>query len=327
MKAVRVRKEMLEAVRQRLLMEDMLDKTRKIVKNDGFFEIPVINELDPDLIDQKRPVFYDPRRSLRDILNIPECELELLPSGWQILGNIIIISLKKELENRKAEIATALLHIYPGCSTVLLDRGIYGHMRQPVREMIAGEKTETIHRENGCLFKLDALKLMFSQGNLNEKIRMSRSGKDEIIVDMFAGIGYFSIPMAVHSAPKKIISIEINPLSFHYLKENIKLNKVGGIVEPVLGDCSDVAPCNIAHRVIMGYLDGQEYLQKGISALLPGGVLHYHEAVPEAIERRPVERVLEAAERLGRKAEIMEVRRIKKYSPGVRHVVVDAKMG
>jgi tRNA wybutosine-synthesizing protein 2 len=49
--------------------------------------------------------------------------------------------------------------------------------------------------------------------------------------------------------------------------------------------------------------------------------------VPEAVERRPVGRVIEAAERLGRKAEIIEVRRIKKYSPGVWHVVVDTRMG
>ncbi|WP_341537002.1 hypothetical protein [Methanosarcina barkeri] len=44
---------------------------------------------------------------------------------------------------------------------------------------------------------------MYSKGNLEERKRMSKLGEGEIVVDMFAGIGYFSIPMAVHSRPKK----------------------------------------------------------------------------------------------------------------------------
>jgi len=138
------------------------------------------------------------------------------------------------------------------------------------------------------------------------------------------GSDIFQYPMAVHSKPKKIISIEINPVSFGYLKENIALNKAGNIIEPIAGDCAKVTPCGIADRVIMGYLDGQEYLPEGISALLPGGILHYHEAVPEAIEERPVERILEASKEQGRSAQIIGVHRIKKYAPGVWHVVVDA---
>ena len=43
---------------------------------------------------------------------------------------------------------------------------------------------------------------------------------------MFAGIGYFTIPIAVHSNVKKIYAIEINPVSYNFLCENIKLNKV-----------------------------------------------------------------------------------------------------
>ena len=329
MKAVLVVGEEAEKVRHKLLSEGVLDKTRKIVKKNGFVEIPVkessaINGF--TLIEQDTPEFYFPKKTLRSILDIPEYEEKFLPSGWQILGDIIIVSLRKELENRKAEIGKALLSLYPGCRTVLLDRGINGLMREPVREIIAGEKTETTHRENGCLFKLDAMRIMYSQGNLAERKRMSSSGKDETVVDMFAGIGYFSIPMAVHSKPEKIFAVEINPVAFGYLKANIKLNKVEKIIEPLPGDCAVVTPAGIADRVIMGYLDAHEYLEHGIRALLPGGIIHYHEAVPEAVERRPVERISEAAGKLGRQAEIIEMRRIKKYSPGVWHVVVDARV-
>jgi tRNA wybutosine-synthesizing protein 2 len=327
MRAVLVSREEAEAVKQKLLLEDVLDKTRKLVKKNGFVEIPVKDSFaanDYTLVEQENPEFYLSKKTLGDILDIPEHEKKFLPSGWQVLGDIVIVSLKKELKNRKEEIGKALLYLYPECRTVLLDGGINGKIRQPVREIIAGEKTETIHRENGCLFKLDAVRIMYSQGNLAERKRMSKSGKGEIVVDMFAGIGYFSIPLAVRSKPKKIFAIEINPVAFGYLKENIRLNKVWDIIEPVPGDCAVVTPCGIADRVIMGYLNAYEYLEHGIRALLPGGILHYHEAVPEAVERRPVGRIFEAAGKLGRRAEIMKVRRIKKYAPGVWHVVVDA---
>ncbi len=328
MKAVLARVEEAESVRQKLLLEDALDKTRKLVRKESFVEIPIKFDIKGfTLVEQEAPSLYIPKKTLSDILDIPESEKKLLPSGWQVLGDIVIVTLKKELEHRKAEIGDALLSLYPGCRTVLLDRGITGLMRQPTREIIAGENTETIHKENGCLFKLDAMRIMFSQGNLAEKKRMSRLGKGEVVVDMFAGIGYFSIPMAVHSKPWKIFAVEINPEAFVYLKENIRLNKIGAIIEPVAGDCAKVTPRGIADRVLMGYLDAHLYLEQGICALLPGGILHYHEAVPEAVESRPVERIIEASGKLGRSAEIIGVRRIKKYSPGVWHVVVDARIG
>ena len=329
MKAVRASTDEAETVRQRLFSGNALDKTRKIVKKNGFVEIPVEDWFTTDelvFIEQEEPEFYIPKKTLGDILDIPEHEKKLLPSGWQVLGEVIIVTLRKKLESRKAEIGKALLRLYPGCRTVLLDRGIKGQLRQPEREIIAGEGTETVHRENGCSFKLDAMRIMYSKGNVAEKKRMSRKGRGETVVDMFAGIGYFSIPMAVHSRPKKIFAIEINPVAFGYLKENIRLNKVGDIVEPVFGDCSAVTPRKIADRVIMGYLDSYEYLEQGIRALLPGGILHYHEAVPEAVENRPIERIIDVTEKLGKRAEIMEIRRIKKYAPGVWHVVVDARV-
>ena len=327
MKAVRVSFEESESVRKKLLYDLVLDKTRKLVKKNGFIEIPVtesFNKYEFILVEQDKPEYYLQKKTLGSSLNIPENDKKLLPRGWTILGDIIIVTLNEKLEHWKKETGEALLCLYPGCKTVLLDRGISGQMRQPMREIIAGNGTETIHKERGCLFMLDAMRIMFSQGNLAEKERMSKLGKNETVVDMFAGIGYFSIPMAVHSKPKKIISIEINPVSFCYLKENIKLNKVGDIIEPISGDCSKLTPRSMADRVIMGYLDGQEYLPYGIDALLPGGILHYHEAVPEAVESRPVERIMEASMKKGRHAQIMSVRRIKKYAPGVRHVVVDA---
>nr|WP_269851821.1 class I SAM-dependent methyltransferase family protein [Methanosarcina horonobensis] len=264
---------------------------------------------------------------MKDFLS--ETELVQVPSGWHVLGDIIIVTIPESLDEKKFLIAEALLSIYPKCRSVVRDFGIEGQFRQPKRELLLGSGTETIHKEHGCFFKQDVTKVMYSKGNLEERKRMSKLGKGEIVVDMFAGIGYFSIPMAVHSRPKRITSIEINPESFAYLKENIRLNQVENMITPILGDCSQAAPEGEADRVIMGYVGTtHHYLEPAIKALRKsGGILHYHETVPESLARtRPEERIEKAAEAMGKKVEILETRRIKKYSPGVLHIVVDARI-
>ena len=206
---------------------------------------------------------------------------------------------------------------------------IHGQKREPEVEVIYGEGTETIHKENYCKFKFDVSKIMWSKGNTGERQRMSKLPQsNETIIDMFAGIGYFTIPMAVHSKPKKIYAIEINPTSYNYLCENIKLNKVEDIVEPILGDCGKQEFDHIADRIMMGYIGTtHHYLDSAMQYLKNGGIIHYHESTPEPILfERPVKRVKEAAEKVDRKIEVLNKRTIKKYSPGVYHTVVDIKV-
>jgi tRNA wybutosine-synthesizing protein 2 len=238
----------------------------------------------------------------------------------KVIGDILVI--KEDLENPELLLET------PGVSRIVKLGRISGLKREPDIEVIFGEGTETIHRENKCFFKLDVSKIMWSKGNTTERNRMATIAKEgEIVVDMFAGIGYFSIPMAVHSKPAKIYSIEINPVSYGYLCENVHLNNVEGILEPILGDCREIAPRKIADRVLMGYIGNtNEYLDVAMDVLKEGGIIHYHESVPDKLKFiRPVERLYEAANEANRKVlKIINKRIIKPYSPGVYHVVIDA---
>ena len=237
----------------------------------------------------------------------------------KVIGDILV--LKNEPDNLQE-----LLDLPEVKRIVKLGR-INGPKREPEVKMLVGDNTETIHRENHCFFKLDVARIMWSKGNTGERKRMSTLVEDgEIIVDMFAGIGYFSIPIAVHSNPAKIYSLEINPVSYGYLKENIMLNKVEEIIEPILGDCREFAPKNFADRVLMGYIGNtHEYLDKAVDIVKPGGIIHYHESVPDKLKfERPPQRIIDAAG--GRDVEILNKRIIKKYSPGVYHVVIDARI-
>lgn len=239
----------------------------------------------------------------------------------KLIGDILVV--KKEPENLEEIINL------PYINKVVKLGKIHGQKREPDVEMIYGEGTETVHKENYCKFKFDVAKIMWSKGNTGERLRMSKLPESsETIIDMFAGIGYFTIPMAVHSNPKKIYAIEINPVSYNYLCENVKLNKVENIVEPILGDCSLQNFDHIADRIMMGYIGGTHYyLDSAIQYLKEGGIIHYHESTPEAILfERPIQRVEEAAMKVNRTIEVLNKRSIKKYSPGVHHTVVDIKV-
>ncbi|MEM2460097.1 MAG: class I SAM-dependent methyltransferase family protein [Candidatus Hadarchaeales archaeon] len=257
-------------------------------------------------------------------------ELERLPRGFQRIGHVAILSLPPELWERRREIGEALLG-KNGIRTVAVKvGGMEGRERRPRLEVVAGDReTVTLHREHGCFFKLDPLKVMFSPGNLYERGRIPRLVQPgEVVVDLFAGVGQFSLPIAKLARPSRVYAVELNPVAYGYLCENIRLNGLGGVVVPILGDCEQVAPRGVADRVILGILHvTHRYLPLAGQVLKPsGGTIHYHESVPVSLHRvRPVRRVREAFP--GREVEILGVRKVKGYAPGVVHVVVDARIG
>ncbi|MDP3066294.1 MAG: class I SAM-dependent methyltransferase family protein, partial [Methanobacteriaceae archaeon] len=115
----------------------------------------------------------------------------------KVIGDILLV--KKDADNSQE-----LLKIY-GVNKIAKMGYIEGSQRKPNVKMIWGTGTETIHKENKCLFKIDVSQVMWSKGNSTERMRMAEIAEEgEIVVDMFAGIGYFSIPLAVHSQPEKI---------------------------------------------------------------------------------------------------------------------------
>ena len=76
----------------------------------------------------------------------------------------------------------------------------------------------------------------------------------------------------------------------------------------------------------MGYVKTtHHYLKVAINSLNKGGTIHYHETVPEKlIDTRPISRIKQASG--DREVELLKINKIKKYSPGVWHVVIDASI-
>ncbi|KYK23734.1 hypothetical protein AYK25_06455 [Thermoplasmatales archaeon SM1-50] len=264
-------------------------------------------------------------------LEVPSELLEFLPVKWEKIGSVAIISLPDDLKQYQRIIGKAYAKVL-GCSSTLNDVGnISGLYRKPSVELIFGsKKTETIHRENGIRYRLDPQRIMFSSGNLAERQRMATvSHPHETVVDLFAGVGYFTLPMAVYSTPKKIFACEINSVAFRYLCENVVLNHVSSIVEPLFGDNRLVAPKDCANRVILGYLhDSEQYLPVAFECLQGmGGVIHYHHLVPiELIPEKPLSHIKQIAIRYNRSVDLLKTQVIKSYAPGIDHVVLDVRV-
>jgi tRNA wybutosine-synthesizing protein 2 len=273
--------------------------------------------------------FGDIKKKASQVLPVPL--VGFLPDKWEKIGTVVTIHLPVELRQYQEIVGKVYAEVL-GCASVLNDvGGISGVYREPVVELMYGSPmTETIHTENGIRFRLDPQKIMFSSGNLKERRRMAQASTSrETVIDLFAGIGYFTLPMAVYSRPKKIFACEINPLAYRYLSENIVLNHVTTIVEPLRGDNRKTAPKDCADRVILGYLkEPQIFLSTAFDCLRNHvGTLHYHEVVPfELIPKQPFRHIEKVAKLYHRRVELLKVQTIKSYAPGVDHVVLDVKV-
>lgn len=338
MLGIRIRREQAEEARRRLTSAGLIDRSREIA-DDGMYAVmpltatprdTLLTGIDHEFVDipfRPRRAREDPIDEIRRTAEVPDALREALPSKWELVGDVVVIRLPSELEEFRHEVASTYARVLDA-KTVLRDTGgITGELRTPRVEKLVGDDTVTVHKENGVLFKLDLERVMFSSGNVDERVRVSKLDCDgEVIVDMFAGIGYFSLPIAVHRRPERIVSCELNPVAFEYLVENVRLNGVEDTVEPVLGDNRDLPGDSFADRVLMGYVKTtHEYLATAFKLVRNGGMVHYHETCPcELLPDRPVQRLQDALP--NGDIEIIGTREVKSYSPGISHVVVDARV-
>jgi len=241
------------------------------------------------------------RKDLKSLLagKLEPWELKLLCKSYDIVGDIAVIRVPESLKQRGEIIAEAIMQIHKRVKAVWRQVGpVSGDFRLRELEWIAGErKTETVHKEHGCLLKVDLEKCYFSPRLAYERTRIAQHVQPgEVVVNMFAGVGCYSIVIARHSEAKKIYSIDINPIAVRYMQENVKLNKVEERVVPVQGDAKKVVEeklRSIADRIIMPLPErAYEYLDCAIQSLKPtGGWIHYYDFEHAKKNENPVEKI------------------------------------
>lgn len=235
--------------------------------------------------------------------------------GFFMIGEIAVVHGKKPTHSEVEEIVQ-----FRQPQGVLWIESLNEVTRTPSTEVLFGDVGETRHQENGYTFFLDPRQVMFSQGNRIEKLRMASLVKEsslhERVADMFAGIGYFTIPMA--GSGGHIHAMEINPVAFGYLERNIIANGLSDHVTASLGDCRALLD-GTYHRIIMGHFDAIEMLPSALKHVEAGSTIHVH-SIGSAEDR-----IGECCAGAGFSPTIM-VHKVKKYRPHAWHVVQDVTL-
>lgn len=271
------------------------------------------------------------QEALRDDLS--ENELEEVGSSFDIVGDIAIIKLPDSLLDEKQKIGEALMQVHGNLNTVLRQAGpVEGELRTRDLEVIAGDpKTETTHKEYGCLFKVDLAQVYFSPRLSRERFRIAQKVRPgEVITNLFAGVGCYSILIAKHSDAEKVYSIDKNGAAVKYMRHNVRINKTGGTVVPVEGDAREVVEEHLrgeADRVLMPLPDfARDFLDVAVEALKPeGGIIHFYDYGEEPDLFEPSLRF--AREAIPEKEiELRDREVVRSYAPHLYHVVLDLEI-
>ena len=285
-------------------LEEKKDLIEKVIESIGNkIQIEIITDF--GIIDENYKF-----KSLQDALqgNIPKDYQELIPKSYDLIGNIAIIEFdkfgridNKELSNYKKKIAKAITIVNKKITSVYEKKSeIMGTYRLRDLALLFGENiSETIYKENNCTFKLDVKKTYFTPRLVYERRRVASSEirENELIIDLFAGVGPFSIQIAKNH-DVRIYAFDVNPDAYKYLKENINSNKLRGKVIPYNLNVRDLLKPSDklgkllqgkADRIIMNlpersieFIDVACFLMKK-----SGGILHFYHFSdkPDPIER------------------------------------------
>jgi len=221
------------------------------------------------------------KEALQEKLDVRE--IDKLSASFDIIGSIAIIRIPEILSPKKTLIADTLIEEIRPVKTVFSQvSAIEGDYRLRKLEFLSGDNTPiTIYKEHGCAFKVDVINTYFSPRLSTERLRISNLiGPNEVIVNMFGGVGTFSIIIARNNRTSKIYSIDSNPIAYDLCKENIGLNKLSKNVFAIFGDAKDVIPKKlkgVATRVLMPLPEkAREFIEPAISSLVNNnGIVHY----------------------------------------------------
>lgn len=218
--------------------------------------------------------------SLRSLLQdkLPPEKLSLLPRGFEVIGDIAIINIPLALDDEKYLIAEAMSIHRKGIKTVLRKLNkIEGSARIAEFELLLGNRTTTLHRENGCLFQLDVTKTFFSGKLYFERNRIAQKVNDgENVLVIFAGVGPFLIPIK-KKRNVNITGIDNNREACTFLRKNLELNHIEANI--ILGDAQHINNLfeTKFERIVMPAPYGKDFfLDTAQSMLKPGGFIHFY---------------------------------------------------
>ena len=313
----------------------LVDLSARITSEDGFKKVPILEGREdavrgmglelttgPAYSEASRPPM---ERILAHLKGVPSDAQSLLPDKWEIAGDVVTVKMDPSLFPYADEIGRAYAEVLEARSVWADVSGVSGEFREPDMRLLYGSGGESVKLENGIRYCFDVTKVMFASGNLAERKRMKDLDcTGETVVDMFAGIGYFTLPLAKFSGARRVFACEKNPNSYAFLVRNLALNGIGNVI-PLLGDNRDIAGRRFADRILMGYVQTtSQFLEKALELAKSGCIIHYHDTFPTGQQERYVNDIFSKA--CGDAYEVVRIIEVKSFAPSVSHYVADVRV-
>ncbi|MFB6089597.1 MAG: class I SAM-dependent methyltransferase family protein [Halobellus sp.] len=313
-----------EETRSALAERDLLDREREITADGGTLYIPVT---DPGAVpDEYEVVDYD--APARETQTTPAEILGFEPS-YERLGDIVILD--EDDEERARRIADAVVESDLRAATVINRASkVRGELRVRDWDVLAGESTETVHREYGYEFALDIAAVYFSPRLATERHRVVEGvAADERVVDMFAGVGPFAVPMAGRGAD--VVGCDLNPTAVEYLRENARRNGVADRLTAINADVRELPDehgyADWADRLVMNLPhSADEFLDAAVALAGAECVLHYYDIQHEDDPFGPGERAIREAAEPTYDVAVETERVVRSYAPHEYNVCLDVRL-
>jgi tRNA wybutosine-synthesizing protein 2 len=275
----------------------------------------------PAYSEESRPPMERIRERLEAVLG---AKTALLPDKWEIAGDVITVKMDPALFEFGELIGRTYAEVLSARSVLADVSGVSGEFREPDMILLYGPSGESVKLENGIRYCFDVTKVMFASGNLAERKRMKcLDCTDETVVDMFCGIGYFTLPLAKYSGARRVFACEKNPQSYRFLLKNLALNEIDNVI-PLLGDNRDIPGKAFADRILMGYVQTTSvFVPKALEMAKPGCIIHYHDTFPVGKEEKMIREIFD---RYCSEYTIERIIEVKSFAPGVSHYVADIRV-
>ena len=257
---IRVERKDAESVRRYLRERNLLRNNLLLKRDKENVYFPIQDTQGKTLLSYPiiLEIFEEKKRkpaSYKDIVKVPKEFQEVLPSSYDVIGDIILIKLTQDLQPYKKEIGDALLKAHSNIRTVCQTAPVSGELRTRKVTVIAGEhKTRTVHSEYGLSFHVDVQTTYFSPRLASERRRVAALvHPGEIVIDLFAGVAPFSIMIARYAKPRLVYAVDLNKEAVDLAFENVKQNHVLETVEVIHGDAQNITKMiqEKADRIIM----------------------------------------------------------------------------
>jgi tRNA (guanine37-N1)-methyltransferase len=262
-------------------------------------------------------------------------EVSQVYSAFDQIGDIVIIKIPDNLMPKKKLIADMILaHVKTAKAVFAQVSPVKGDYRVRHLEFVAGEnRTITEYKEHGCRFRVDVAKTYFSPRLSTERLRIaSMVSEGETIVNMFAGVGTYSILMARMNKTCKVYSIDSNAVAAELCEVNAKLNKVQDRVVSIHGDAGKVIKDELAgqaDRVLMPLPErAKEFVDSAVLALKKKGVVHYFIHIKADNKKTSQELGLHDAHNAFVKYNhtVQQVRVVREVGPRIYQIVADVSV-